>query len=68
MKTIGVVCGILAFVFCVGAGLWLLTHVGLEREKNAILPQAIGFYFVGKGLFVGPMLILTAMRSVAPRS
>ncbi len=50
---------ILAFVFCFGAGLWILTKTGLDHGEDT-LSTAIGLYFIGKAFFVGPMLLATA--------
>ncbi|MHC4556667.1 MAG: hypothetical protein ACYS80_05105 [Planctomycetota bacterium] len=49
---------ILAFVFCLGAGLWILTSVGFEHDDGEAVWTGLGLYFVGKALFVGPMLML----------
>jgi hypothetical protein len=58
----GVIAGGLASLFCFAAGVWILTKVGLTRGEDA-LSTAIGLYFIGKGFFVGPMLVLTALSS-----
>ena len=54
----GLAMGLLSSAFCLGAGLWVLTRVGLDRGDD-FLATGIGLYFVGKAFFVGPMLILT---------
>ena len=61
MKKSYAVCALLAFVFCFGAGLWILTKTGLDHGDDA-LSTAIGLYFIGKAFFVGPMLLLAAAR------
>ena len=54
----GVVSGALAFCFCMAAGVYLLA----TGEKDP-LPVALGLYFIGKALFVGPMLVLAALQT-----
>jgi len=61
MKTLGRIAGVVAFAFCLLAGLWILSRANF-RSKDDILAEAIGFYFVGKAFFVGPMLWLAAGR------
>jgi hypothetical protein len=53
--------GALASAACLLAGIWLLTKVGFSRGNEA-LSTAIGLYFVGKGLFVGPMLWIASVQ------
>jgi hypothetical protein len=45
---------ILAFVFCLAAGLWLLILSGFDTSDP--IGTGLGLYFVGKAFFVGPML------------
>jgi len=52
---------ILAFGFCLTAGLWILTKTGFAHGNDA-LTTAIGLYFIGKAFFVGPMLYLATIR------
>jgi hypothetical protein len=56
---LGVISAVLAFMFCFGAGLWILTATGLDHE-NDVLATGIGLYFIGKAFFVGPALLLMA--------
>ena len=49
---------VLASLFCLLAGLWIL----FQTESSDVLPFGIGLYFVGKAFFVGPMLWLAADR------
>jgi len=49
------------FSFCLTGGLWILTRTDFS-SKDDILSTAIGFYFVGKAFFVGPMLWLAAEK------
>ncbi len=60
LRRFGVVSGVLASLACLAAGLWLLTSAGFNHEDP--LPTALGFYFIGKALFVGPLLIVTSLR------
>lgn len=57
LQVIGRLGAIMAFIFCLLAGLWILAAVGLRKddEMNAVW-SAFGLYFVGKAFFVGPML------------
>ncbi|HEX7126599.1 MAG TPA: hypothetical protein VF406_12640 [Thermodesulfobacteriota bacterium] len=61
MRTLGRIAGALASAACLLAGIWLLTKVGFSRGNDA-LTTAIGVYFVGKGLFVGPMLWIASAQ------
>lgn len=60
MKTCAQIGAVLSFLFCLAGGLWLLCQT--SWSKNDALSVAIGFYFVGKAFFVGPMLFLAAAR------
>ena len=51
----------MSFLFCLFGGLWLLSRVTFSSKDDA-LAIAIGFYFVGKAFFVGPMLWLAAEK------
>jgi hypothetical protein len=61
MKTIARVAACLSSAFCLLGGVWILAKVGFD-VKNDVTSTGIGLYFVGKGLFVGPMLWLAAER------
>ena len=61
MKTLTRIGAVLSFLFCFLGGLWILTRVDFTKNDD-ILTTAIGFYFVGKAFFVGPMLFLTGER------
>ena len=56
-----VVCAVLAFVFCLGGGLWILSKTGLNFGNDAV-SAGIGLYFIGKAFFVGPMLLITTLK------
>ena len=58
-KTLAQIGAVLSFAFCLLGGLWILSKASFAA-KGDILPAAIGFYFVGKAFFVGPMLWLAA--------
>ncbi|MBU0713755.1 MAG: hypothetical protein KJ964_00170 [Verrucomicrobia bacterium] len=57
-----VACALLAFVFCFGGGLWILSKTGLDHGNDAV-STGIGLYFIGKAFFVGPLLMITALKS-----
>jgi hypothetical protein len=61
MKTITRLGAILSFAFCLLAGLWILSRASFGA-KDDVLATAIGFYFVGKAFFVGPMLWLAGEK------
>src|ERR1035437_8906965 len=56
MRRLGVVFALLAFVFCLGGGLWILNKTGLDHGNDAV-STGIGLYFIGKASFVGPLLL-----------
>ena len=58
----GVLSGIMAFAFCLTGGIWILSHVGFSRSDDAVW-TGLGLYFIGKALFVGPMLIIISVRN-----
>ena len=62
MKTMGIVSGLLAFALCLAGGLWILSKVGFNHGDD-VMSTGIGLYFIGKAFFVGPMLILAALKS-----
>lgn len=55
MKTLTQIAAFLAFGFCLLGGLWILRASSFS-SKDDVVGTAIGFYFVGKAFFVGPML------------
>ena len=61
MRKLCVVCALLAFVFCLGGGLWILSKTGLDHGNDAV-SAGIGLYFIGKAFFVGPMLLIAALK------
>ena len=65
MKTLARTGAILSFALCLLGGLWILSRCDFSSKNDAI-DIGIGFYFVGKAFFVGPMLWLAgAGRSYA---
>lgn len=65
MKTMAQIGAVLAFAFCLLGGLWILSRSNFSSHDD-VLATAIGFYFVGKAFFVGPMLWLAAARCAQP--
>jgi hypothetical protein len=61
MKTLARISSVLSFSFCLLGGLWILSRADF-KSKDDLLGTAIGFYFVGKAFFVGPMLWLAAEK------
>jgi hypothetical protein len=59
MKTLARVAAVLAFLFCLIGGLWILFHAGFKSKDDAVW-TGLGLYFVGKAFFVGPMLLVSA--------
>jgi len=59
MKTLARIGAVLSFAFCLLGGLWILSRSSFSA-KDDVLATAIGFYFVGKAFFVGPMLWLAS--------
>jgi hypothetical protein len=59
MKTLARVAAVLAFLFCLVGGLWILFHAGFKSNDDAVW-TGLGLYFLGKAFFVGPMLLVAA--------
>jgi hypothetical protein len=64
MKTLARIGAVLSSSFCLLGGLWILSRADF-KSKDDLLGTAIGFYFVGKAFFVGPMLWLAAEKFVS---
>ena len=60
LQVFGVVGGALASLICLAAGIWILYHEGFKSDDA--VTTGIGLYFIGKAVFVGPMLAITALR------
>ena len=65
MKTVARIAAILAFVFCLAGGAWILTHA---KDKDDAVWIGLGLYFVGKAFFVGPMLLVAAEQLGRPKT
>ena len=59
MKTLARLSAMVASLFCLIGGLWILVNVGFKYKDDAVW-TGLGLYFVGKAFFVGPMLLLVA--------
>ena len=60
MKTLARVAAVVAFLFCLIGGLWILCHSGFKSDGDSAVWTGLGLYFVGKAFFVGPMLLVAA--------
>jgi len=61
MKTMARIGAGLSSAFCLLGGLWILSRANLSSKDDA-MNAGIGFYFVGKAFFVGPMLLVAAEK------
>ncbi len=61
LTTILTLSALLATGFCLLGGLWILLQVDFSQSDD-MLAKAIGFYFIGKAFFVGPMLLLASRQ------
>jgi hypothetical protein len=62
IKRMGIVSGVIAFAFCLGAGLWILSKVGFDHSDD-VVSTGLALYFIGKAFFVGPMLVIASLQS-----
>jgi hypothetical protein len=67
LKWFGTICGIAASAMCLWGGLWILAQAHFNRGDDA-LAIGIGLYFIGKALFVGPMLIIASRQGTSQPS
>jgi hypothetical protein len=66
MKTVAQIAAVIAFLFCLIGGLWILFHTKAKEDAGW---TGIGLYFIGKAFFVGPMLLVAAEQlSKGPRA
>ncbi len=65
MKSMARIAAILAFAFCFTGGAWILAGTGFSASKDNTVWLGLGFYFIGKAFFVGPMLWLAADKCCA---
>jgi len=56
LRKLGVISAVLSFVICLAGGIVILGNAP-ETEWGGV-----GLYFIGKAFFVGPMLLITALR------
>lgn len=61
MKTLARIGAVLSFAFCLLGGIWILSKADFTKNGDA-MGIAMGFYFVGKAFFVGPMLLLAGEK------
>jgi hypothetical protein len=52
----------LSFLFFFAAGLCLLSRTLFSPASDAFAISAVGFFFVGTALFVGPILLVAAEK------
>ncbi len=57
MKTFGIVSALSSFVLCLAAGLVLLIPGRFDLSGENALSNGLGFYFIGKAIFVGASLL-----------
>lgn len=60
MKTLARVAAVVAFLFCLIGGVWILLYTGFKSSGDSAVWTGLGLYFVGKAFFVGPMLLVAA--------
>jgi hypothetical protein len=61
LRWFAITCGLIAFAFCLAGGLWTLVHYGFQTKADA-WATGMGLYFIGKAVFVGSMLVVSALR------
>jgi len=59
LKIFGVICGILAFFFCLCSGAKLATATVEPVE----IYNSFGFFIIGMAFFTGPLLVILSLRS-----
>ena len=57
MRTFGILCGVLSSAICLVAGLWFEFR---EPHDSWWIP--VGLFFIGMAFYVGPRLVITAMK------
>ena len=60
LRLFGSIAGMLSFLVCFAAGIWIVANV--EFDPDDPLAMGIGLYFIGKALFVGPMLVIASAQ------
>ncbi len=65
LRIIGRIGSVLAFLFCLLGGGWILLNCWSGHDKDNAIYIGMGLYFVGKAFFVGPMLWLVSEQVCA---
>jgi len=60
IRCFGAIAGLLAFLLCFTGGMWIV--INADFDPSDPLGMGIGLYFVGKALFVGPMLVIASLQ------
>lgn len=60
LRFVGILSSVLSFALCLFGGLWILSHVNFSDRSDAPW-VGMGFYFIGKGIFVGALLLLVSL-------
>ena len=60
IRRFGSVAGALAFLLCFAGGIWIVANSDFDPSDP--IAMGIGLYFIGKALFVGPMLIIASLQ------
>lgn len=58
LKVFGVICGILAFFFCLCSGITLATSEMVDIDNY----HSFGFFIIGMAFFTGPLLVILSLR------
>ncbi len=61
MKIFTIIAAILAFLFCVTGGVWIIVKCGFASGSDT-WASGIGLYCIGKGVFVGTVLTRMALK------
>jgi hypothetical protein len=61
LKQFAVTAAVLSFSFCLAGGVFILATTPFE--KDAAWLTGMGFYFVGKAIFVAALLVISAFRA-----
>jgi hypothetical protein len=61
LRIFGIASAIASFLICLLGGLWILIFVGIHTDNDNAFYTGVGFYFIGKALFVGSLLLITTL-------
>jgi len=61
MKILIRISAVLSSLLCLTGGGWILYHAGFGSDDDVVW-TGIGLYFLGKGFFVGPMLLVAGEK------